>query len=106
MYGVLAGFHYLGSRRVDDTPRVPVAIAAFALQHILVLAVTALGGYKPLPTILMFLITMALLTALRLGLQAHNKAGFRIAMAAGFTLSAYACKISSDYYQFAKFYRS
>jgi hypothetical protein len=101
----LAAYHYLRWERSNDTPRLPVAIAAFAVQYGFVFVLAGLSSYSLLRTILMFFTTMALVTAIRLGLQAHSRAGARIALAALFTLSAYICKIGSDYRQFAKFYR-
>jgi hypothetical protein len=80
-------------------------MVAFALQYGFVFTVAGLSNDSLLRIILMFFTTMALLTAIRLGLQAHSKAGSRIALAGLFTLSAYICKMSSDYYQFVKFYR-
>jgi len=71
----------------------------------LVFILTVVRSYDLLPTILMFFTTMALITAIRLGLQAHSNAGTRVALAGLFTLSAYICKMASDYHQFAKFYR-
>jgi hypothetical protein len=101
----LAAYHYLRWERSNDAPRLPVAIAAFAVQYGFVFVLAGLSSYSLLRTILMFFTTMALVTAIRLGLQAHSRAGARIALAALFTLSAYICKMGSDYYQFAKLYR-
>jgi hypothetical protein len=103
--GGLAAYHYLRRERSNDTPRLPVAMASFALQYGFVFVLAGLSSYSLLRTILMFFTTMALLTAIRLGLQAHSRAGARIALAALFTLSAYILKMGSDYHQFAKFYR-
>ena len=100
----LAAYHYLRWERSNDTPRLPVAMVAFALQYGFVFVSAGLSSYSLLRTILMFFTTMALLTAIRLGLQTHSRAGARIVLAALFTLSAYICKMGSDYYQFAKFY--
>ncbi len=79
-------------------------MAAFALQYGFVFVLAGLSSYSLLRIILMFFTTMALVTAIRLGLRAHSRAGARIALAALFTLSAYVCKIGSDYYQLAKFH--
>ena len=98
----LAAYHYMRWERSDDTPRLPIAIGAFALQYGFVFALAGLSSYSLLRTILMFFTTMALVIAIRLGLQAHSRAGLRIALAALFTLSAYICKMGSEYYQFAK----
>jgi hypothetical protein len=103
--GGLAGYVYFRWERSNDTPRVPVAMVAFAVQYGLVFTVAALGSYALLPTILLFLTLIALITVIRLGLQAHTKAGFRIALAGLFTLGAYICKMLSDYHQDARFYR-
>lgn len=105
VYCGLAAYHYFRGERSNDTPRLPVAMVAFAVQYAFVFALTGLSNYSLLRTILMFFTTMALLTAVRLGLQAHSKAGSRISLAGLFTLSAYICKVGSDYYQFAKFHR-
>jgi hypothetical protein len=105
LYSGLAAYHYLRWERSTDIPRLPVAMAAFAVQYGFVFVLAGLSSYSLLRTILMFFTTMALVTAIRLGLQAHSRAGARIALAALFTLSAYICKIGSDYRQFAKFYR-
>ena len=105
VYAGLAAIYYFRSRGVDNAPRVLVAIVAFALQYFLVFALTGLGNYMLLPTILLFFTLMALVTAIRLGVQARGRAGLRIALAGLSTLSAYACKLGSDYHQFAKFYR-
>jgi hypothetical protein len=80
-------------------------MAAFAVQYGLVFTIAGLGHYALLPTILLFLTIIALITVIRLGLQAHRKAGFRIALAGLFTVGAYICKIASDYHQSPKFYR-
>ena len=101
----LAAIHYLRSPDVDDTPRVSVAMVAFALQYFLFSNVITLAGYLLLPTILLFCTLMALLVALWLGVQARSRAGSRIALAAFFTLSAYVCKMGSEYQQLAKFHR-
>jgi hypothetical protein len=105
VFGGLAAYMYFRWERSDDTPRVPVAMVAFAVQYGLVFTIAVLGRYALLPTILLFLATIALITVIRLGLQAHSKAGFRIALAGLFTLGAYICKIVSEYHQFARFYR-
>jgi hypothetical protein len=105
VYAGLAAIFYFRSRGVDDAPRVPVAIVAFALQYFLVFTLTTLGNYVLLPTILLFFTLMALVTAIRLGVQAHSRAGSRIALAGLFTLSAYLLKLGSNYHQFARFYR-
>ena len=80
-------------------------MVAFAAQYGLVFTIAVLGSYALLPTILLFLTIIALITVIRLGLQAHSKAGFRIALAGLFTLGAYICKMVSDYLQDARFYR-
>lgn len=100
----LASFHYVRSGEGDDAPRLTVALLAFGLQYFLICTVTTLN-YLILPTILLFFTLTALLIAIILGIQAHSKAGSRIALAAAFTLVAYACKIGSDYFQSSKFYR-
>ena len=105
LYSGLAVYHYLRWERSSDTPRLPVAIVAFALQYGFVVVLAGLSSYSLLRTILMFFTTTALVIAIRVGLQAHSRAGARIALAALFTLSAYICKMGSDYYQFAKFSR-
>ena len=105
LYSGLAAYHYLRLERSNDTPRLPVAMSAFAVQYGFAFASAGLSGYSLLRTILIFFTTMALVTAIRLGLQAHSRGGSRIALAGLFTLSAYICKMGSDYYQFAKFYR-
>jgi uncharacterized membrane protein HdeD (DUF308 family) len=105
LYSGLAAYHYLRRERSNDTPRLPVAIAAFAVQYGFAFASVGLSSYSLLRTILMFFTAMALVTTIRLGLQAHSKGGSRIALAGLFTLSAYICKMGSDSYQFAKFHR-
>jgi hypothetical protein len=105
LFSGLAAYHYLRWERSNDTPRMPVALAAFAAQYGFVFVLVGLSSYSLLRTILMFFTTMALVTAIRFGLQSHSSAGARIALAALFTLSAYICKIGSDYYQLAKFHR-
>jgi hypothetical protein len=86
VYGGLAGYFYFRRERSNDTPRVPVAMVGFAAQYGLVFTIAVLGRYALLPTILLFLTIIALVTVIRLGLQAHSKAGFRIALAVLFTL--------------------
>ena len=103
--GGFATYHYLRWERFHHTPSLPVALAAFVLQYGFVFASARLSSYRLLPTILMFLTTLALVTAIRLGLQAHSRAGARIALAALFTLSAYVCKMGSDYYLLPNFHR-
>jgi len=102
--GGLAGFHYIRYGEVDDAPRVSVALVAFGLQYFLVCTATTIN-YMILPTILLFFTLTALLVAIILGFQAHSKAGSRVALAAIFTLAAYACKIGSDSFQSLKFHR-
>lgn len=80
-------------------------MAAFAVQYGFVFVLTRLSGYSLLRMILMFFTTMALVIAIRLGLQDHSRAGCRISLAGLLTLSAYICKIGSDYYQLRKFYQ-
>jgi hypothetical protein len=60
----LAAYHYLRWERSNDTPRLPVAMAAFALQYGFVFLLAGLSNYSLLRTILMFFTTMALLTAI------------------------------------------
>ena len=79
-------------------------MTAFAVQYGLVLALAVSQKYHLLPTILMFLSTIALITAIRLGLQAHTKAGFRIALAGLFTLCSYMCIFGHDYLLFSEFH--
>ena len=105
VYGAIAAVHYFRSRKLDDSSHVPVAIALFAVQYVLGFTLPAVSNYLLFPTILMFLIVVALLIAIRLGLQPHSKGGVRIALAALFTLGAYICKVGNDYYQSANFYR-
>jgi uncharacterized membrane protein YdbT with pleckstrin-like domain len=62
-------------------------MVGFAVQYGLVFTIAVLGRYALLPTILLFLTIIALVTVIRLGLQAHRKAGFRIALAGLFTLA-------------------
>lgn len=105
VYGTLGSIHHIRRRGADSAPRAKVAIAAFVLQYVLVFTLPAVGNYLLLPTILMFLIVLALLIAIRLGWQDHSKSGMRIALAALFTLGAYTCKLGSDYYQATKLHR-
>ena len=56
-----------------------------------------------LPAIFMFLIAMASIIMIRLGLQAHSRAGTRIAMAGFLTMGAYLLKMGTDYREFLKF---
>jgi hypothetical protein len=105
VYGGLGGYVYFRWERSNDTPGVPVALVAFAVQYGLVFTIVVLGRYALLPTILLFLTIIALITVIRLGLQAHSKAGFRIALAGLFTLGAYICEMVNEYHQLAGFYR-
>lgn len=105
VFGGLAGYFYFRWERSEDTPRVRVAMIAFVMQYGLVFTIAVLGRYALLPTILLFFAIIALITVIRLGLQAHSKAGFRIALAGLFTLGAYICKMVSEYHEFARFYR-
>jgi len=59
------------------------------------------------PVLSGFLLTrvIALITVIRLGLQAHSKAGLRMALAGLFTLGAYICKMVGDYHRLARFFR-
>jgi hypothetical protein len=100
----IAAIHYLRSKEVDDAPRISVAMAAFAIQYFLFCTVTTLGSYLLLPTVLLFLTFMALLITIWLGVQDHSRAGFRIALAAFFTLGAYVCKISGESHELTKIY--
>ncbi len=100
--GVLATFHYFRSTGSSDTTGVLVAIVAFGVQYLFILALVGLGRYMLLPTILMFFAAMALVTAIRIGLKAHSAAGIRIALAAIFTFVAYACMFCIQYHQFVR----
>lgn len=80
-------------------------MTAFAVQYGLVLVLAVSQKYQLLPTILMFLIAIALITAIRLGLQAHTKAGLSIALAGLFTLCAYMCIFGRDYLLYSEFHR-
>ena len=102
LYSGLAAYHHFRWERSNDTPRLPVALTAFAEQYGFVFLLAGLSSYSLLRIILMFFTTMALMLAIWLGLQAHSTAGIRIALAALFTLSAYACIVG---YKFAEFYR-
>lgn len=61
--------------------------------------------YVLVPTILMLLTVIALVTVVRLGLKAHSVAGSRIALAGVFTLSSYLCGMSAEYLQLPKLFR-
>ena len=74
----LAAYHYLRWERSNANPRLPVAMAAFAVQYGFVFALTGLSSCSLLRMILMFFTTMALVIAIRLGLQDHSRAGYRI----------------------------
>jgi hypothetical protein len=102
-YGGFAGYRHLRFERNSDSLHLPVAIAALAIQYGFVLVLFSARNYPLLPTILMFLITVALITVIRLGLKARSTTGTRIALAGLFTFGAYLCRIGSDYYQFLKF---
>jgi hypothetical protein len=102
-YGGFAGYRYLSFERQSDSPRLPVAIAALAIQYGFVFVLFFVRHYALVPTILMLPITIALITVIRLGLEARSTAGTRIALAGLFTFCAYLCKAGSDYYQFLKF---
>jgi hypothetical protein len=52
--------------------------------------------YRLLPTLVLFAMAMALLTSIRMGLNAGSYAGRSIALAAGFTMGALACRIAYD----------
>jgi len=104
--GGLALYRYLRFESSSDVPRVPVAMAMFAVHYgLVVLVILAYSQrYALLPTILMFLTTIALITVIRLGIQAHSKAGFRIGMAGLFTLCAYTCIFVYDYLLYSEFH--
>ena len=101
---VLGGYRYWRFEKGDGSPNVPTGIVIFATQYALVLVLYMVQGYLLLPTILMSLIAVALITVLRLGLQAHSPAGRRLSLAGLLTLCAYLSKLGSDYYQFLKFH--
>ena len=82
-----------------------VAIWVFVLQYGLVFALVSSRTYVLLPTILMVLTVIALVTVMRLGLKAHSKAGSRIVLAAVFTVSSYVCGMSAEYLQLPKLFR-
>jgi hypothetical protein len=106
VYGGLAGYYYVQGERSAEALHVPVAVVAFAMQYGLFFTLTtALRHDGLLPIIFIFLTTMALIIAIRLGLQARSKSGTRVAMAGVFTLGAYICKMGSDYHQFVRRYR-
>lgn len=79
-------------------------MTVFAVQYGLVLILACSLRYHLVPTILMFLTTIALITVVRPGLQAHTKAGFRIALAGLLTLGAYMCMFGHDYLLFSEFH--
>jgi hypothetical protein len=98
----LALYQYLRFESSADIPQVALAMAAFAVHYglafLLILAST--HRYVLLPTILMFLTTVALMTVTRLGFQAHSKAGLRIGLAGLFSLCAYICLFITEYREF------
>jgi hypothetical protein len=102
LWGGLALYQYLRFESAAEMPRVPFAMTVFAVQYGLVLILAVSLRYRLLPTILMFLTAIALISVIRLGLQAHSKAGFRIAMAGLFTLCAYMCIFGHDYLLFSE----
>ncbi len=102
--GRLALYHYLRFESSVDVPQMPIAMTVFAVQYGLVLTLAASLRYRLLPTILMFLTTIALITVIRLGIQAHTKAGLRLAMAGLLTLCAYMCIFGHDYLLYSEFH--
>jgi lipoprotein signal peptidase len=104
--GGVAVFFFLRMEQPEEIPNVSVAIWVFVLQYGLVFALVSSRTYVLLPTILMLLIVIALVTVMRLGLKAHSAAGSRIVLAAVFTLSSYLCGMSAVYLQLPKYLRS
>ena len=106
---VLAGlalYYYLRFESSADIPRVPVAMTVFVAHYglVLVLGLAVSHRYSLLPTILMLLTTIALITVMRLGWQAHTKAGNRIALAGLLVSCAYLCYLVHDYRLFGDLY--
>lgn len=89
-YAGLATRHYLFAER-GQMNGVPVAFAALALAYGLAYSLTfsAIQVVRLLPTILTFWIAIAVVIAIRIGVKARSKAGYRIAFAGMFTLVAY-----------------
>jgi hypothetical protein len=102
--GVAVSF-FLRMEQPEEIPNVSVAIWVFELQYGLVFALVSSRTYVLLPTILMLLIVIALVTVMRLGLKAHSKAGSRMVLAAVFTLRSYLCRMSAEYLQLPKYLR-
>lgn len=103
VFGGVALYHYLRWESGVDLPRLPVALAAFAIQYGFVFILAALKNYRLLPSILMFLTAVALIIVIRLGQQAHSKAGRYIGLAGLLTLCAYICKFGYEYHLCAEF---
>jgi lipoprotein signal peptidase len=103
--GGTAVFFFLRMEQPEEIPNASVAIWVFVLQYGLVFALVSSRTYVLLPTILMLLIVIALVTVMRLGLRARSRAGSRMVLAAVFTLSSYLCGMSAEYLQLRKYLR-
>ncbi len=75
-------------------------MTAFVVHYALILLVILAYSlhYRLVPTILMFLTTIALGNVMRLGFQARTKSGVRVALAGMFTLCAYVCLFIYEYH--------
>jgi hypothetical protein len=85
--------YYFRSER-HEMNGVLVALAMFAVQYLLFYAVSlnpTIRVERLLPTILIFLIAIALVIVIRVGLRARSRAGTRLALAGMFTLAGYLC---------------
>ena len=102
VYAVLALYLYLRFERSGPDKHVPVAVSALVTYYALVFGLPYVRNYVLLPTLVLFLMAMALLTVVWLGSQARSRAGTRMALAGLFTVGAFVCRMGHDIYQSLK----
>lgn len=96
---MLAGYYYVRFER-KQSGEVQLAIVAMPVQSALVLALPSVRYDALLPAVFVFLIVVASLVMIWIGLKARSKAGSRIALAGLLTAYAYLVALRLDYYGF------
>ncbi len=93
---LFATYRYFRFEKHLSDSYVPVALISFGIFYASLFPLVLVLRYRLLPTLVLFAMVMALLTSIRMGLKAGSCAGRSIALAAGFTMGALACRITYD----------
>jgi hypothetical protein len=101
VYAIFAIYLYFRFERGSAEKHVPVAIAALAIHYVLLWGLSYVRDYVLLPTLLLFVMALALVIAIWLGSRAQSKAGWRIAWAGAFTLAALICRTGYEIHRWS-----